>query len=130
MEGVTPIELWGKDHWSTLAYIETRIVDYSGVLDERHLRGGDSVHQDGRRPARYPTRLSGEEMTRPGHDDFDCIGDMIALGLLDTDGMSGADARTMCADLDFDMGDLVETMVGNDHAFSFTPVGTRFGRAS
>jgi len=23
------ISRWGKDHWSTLAYLETRVVDYN-----------------------------------------------------------------------------------------------------
>jgi hypothetical protein len=31
-----PIELWGKDHWTTLAYIETRCVDYDGVPNHDH----------------------------------------------------------------------------------------------
>lgn len=29
---------WGKDHWSLLAYFETRCVDHMGRLDTQHMR--------------------------------------------------------------------------------------------
>ena len=32
------IEQFGKDHWSLLLYIETRIYNYGGVLDLYHMR--------------------------------------------------------------------------------------------
>jgi len=52
-------------------YLETRIVDYGGVVDPRHMRTG----------AKHPTRLAnGEEVA--GHDDEDCIEDFIAAELI------------------------------------------------
>lgn len=75
-----PFERWGKDHWSTFAYVETRIVDHGGYLDPRHLRGcnGDA--------SMYPTRLRGkfgESIHLFGHTDLDCIADAVAAGLLE-----------------------------------------------
>ena len=67
-----PPERWGKDHRSTLLYIETRCVDYGGVLDRRQLRTDASEH---------PTRLA-DGIDLLGHDDLDCIDDMIEAGLV------------------------------------------------
>lgn len=73
------IKDWGKDHWSTLMYVETRVVDHDGLLDPRHMRG----HREGWE--QYPSRLrSGVELY--GHNDFDCVEDMIAEGLVERDG--------------------------------------------
>ena len=78
-----PVDRWGKDHWSTFGYLETRVVDHKGRLypalgGERgidpHLRGHDW------RGAEYPTRLSDGELW--GHDDIDCIVDAIVAGLV------------------------------------------------
>ena len=85
-----PMDKWGEDHWSTLAYIETRIVDYDGILDNRHMRTNPRLHrelvgitfgeiQDG---SAYPTRLKGSK-TQINHDDWSCLEDMVARGLVD-----------------------------------------------
>lgn len=73
-----PLERWGKDHWSTFAYAETRIVDYDGFLDCRHMRG----HLPGW--DKYATRLNdgGETVELFGHNDYDCISDAFDAGLL------------------------------------------------
>lgn len=81
---------FGADHWSTFAYVETRIVDYKGALNHEHMRCHTDRHPvmmfakgpglgaaDG---SAYPTRLRGEEIR--DHDDYDCIDDLIAAGLL------------------------------------------------
>lgn len=73
MTRTIPMDEWGKDHWSTLAYIETRIVDHKGFIDNRHMRG---------RVAEYPTRLANGAI-EPLHSDYDCAEDMIAEGLLE-----------------------------------------------
>lgn len=75
-----PVLQWGKDHWSTFAYVETRIVDHSGWVDARHLRGcnGDA--------SEYPTRLiglRGEPVDLYGHDDVNCLTDAVAAGFLE-----------------------------------------------
>lgn len=80
---------WGKDHWSTLAYVECVAVDDGGVIDNRRMRTNPRLHrtlvgvtfgemQDG---SRYPTILKDGEMNK--HDDWSCLEDMAAFGLLD-----------------------------------------------
>lgn len=102
-----PIDVWGKDHWSTLAYLETRIVDYRGKISHDHMRCHRGRHPimyaakrrfitsgDG---SAYPTRLwGGREAT--DHDDYDCIDDMIAAGLV-TVTMPPAPAGTLVTGL-------------------------------
>lgn len=74
---IIPMKEWGKDHWSALAYIETRVVDHKGYLDSRQLRS-DGVA--------YPTRLRRTDPVvarqEVGHTDYDCIADFMAAGLL------------------------------------------------
>ena len=83
------MERWGKDHWSTLAYIETRTVDYKGVLENAKLRVAERLHREfkyvtpfgGNTGKDYPTILAGGEKLS-GHDDVSCILDMAQEGLL------------------------------------------------
>ncbi len=84
---------FGHDHWSTFAYVETRTVDHRGTIDHDQMRCNSSRHPvmrsaktgflaasgDG---SRYPTQLAGDEEL-PGHDDYDCLDDLIAAGLLE-----------------------------------------------
>ena len=92
----TPISEWGKDHWSTFAYVGTRCVDYKGVLNKEHMRTkrdkhpkleGDSQRMFLSGDDEYVTRLSRyfEDNTHclSDHDDWDCVEDMVALGLLE-----------------------------------------------
>lgn len=79
-----PVEKWGKDHWSTLAYLETRTVDYDGVIDNRHMRCNPRLHREFAHHwsgGNYPTILNGEE-TLDNHDDWSCLEDMVAAGYL------------------------------------------------
>lgn len=70
-----PMVLWGKDHYSTFAYLETRTVDYKGTVDFRHMRGQRGV------VSKYPTRLElGVELA--GHSDWDCLDDIEDAGLI------------------------------------------------
>lgn len=79
------IEQFGRDHWSTFAYLETRIVDHGGIPDRAHMRchvdrhpllvgpaGDGSVH---------PTRLRGAARLAH-HDDWDCCADLERAGLM------------------------------------------------
>jgi hypothetical protein len=100
-----PIELWGKDHFSLLAYVESRCVDHGGRLDFDHLRANPATHPHhiGPNVARgmrgglmkwephYGTRLNGfwkpdgsTDPTKqlPDHDDWDCWEDLEAAGLI------------------------------------------------
>lgn len=76
---------WGKDHWSTLAYLETRWVDHTGTINPSHMRCNPARHpehaHEGSRGGLYPTRLKGGS-TIEGHDDWDCVGDFATVGLL------------------------------------------------
>lgn len=105
----TPVQKFGKDHWSLLAYVETRCVDGSagiGALDrnrmrcnqERHpLLGGSLSAAPGWKP-QYSTRLAGffefKDRAIPavaiaagfmldGHDDWDCLDDLEACGFVE-----------------------------------------------
>ena len=83
-----PVEKFGKDHWSVLAYLECCAVDNKGRLDVRRMRCDadrhpglvngllDSVQQ------KYPTILAeGEELI--DHDDWDCVDDLEAAGFVE-----------------------------------------------
>lgn len=83
MPETIPPELFGKDHWSTFAYIETRCVDHDGWIDARHMRG----HMDGWE--RYPTRCRGTNgvtIEIQNHNDYHCADDLVAAGLLESFG--------------------------------------------
>ena len=82
-------EFFGKDHWSTFAYVESRWVDYKGILDTRHMRCDPDRHSDlfvyNALPTvgkKYPTMLS--DGLLPDHDDWDCLDDLQACGLIVT----------------------------------------------
>lgn len=90
-----PMSKWGKDHWSVIAYIETRIVDYKGVPDADHMRTDHDIHPQhvGNRKSlspisltkKYPTRLS-DGSTVDDHDDWTCLEDAEREGLLESHG--------------------------------------------
>lgn len=84
---------FGKDHWSTLAYIETRTVDHKGTIEHDHMRcdtdrhpmlalaGRRALVSTGHLSRKYPTFAKGEQIEN--HDDYDCLDDLRAAGLLD-----------------------------------------------
>lgn len=80
-----PVEAWGKDHWSTLAYLETRCVDHDGKINNKQMRCNSRLHRGFAHSAEgsdYPTRLKdGSRVER--HDDWSCLEDMIAAGIFD-----------------------------------------------
>jgi hypothetical protein len=84
-----PIDDFGADHWSTFGYIETRIVDHGGVPLKHHLRCVIRRHpffaHEGGDASRYPTRLRGDRKLA-NHDDWDCLDDLEAAGLLENRG--------------------------------------------
>jgi hypothetical protein len=84
------VSLWGKDHWSVLAYLETCAVDHGGTIDSRRMRCDPRIHRElfhsmlARFPCagtKYPTRLAGGKLKR-NHDDWSCLEDMVACGML------------------------------------------------
>lgn len=81
-----PPAVWGKDHFSTLAYLETCAVDHSGSVSNARLRCDERLHPAvvDRLPVEardYPTILRGGKL-QAGHDDWSCIEDFVAAGLL------------------------------------------------
>lgn len=86
-----PMARWGKDHWSTFGYIETRIVDHGGAPDRDHMRTdvdrhphlvGRRIERDGLSPTKHPTMLRDNELAND-HDDWDCADDAVVYGLLE-----------------------------------------------
>jgi hypothetical protein len=85
-----PMDRWGKDHWSTLAYFETLVVDHKGMISNARMRCNARLHRNfawmtpfspHTAESEYPTRLKGG-IEQPGHDDWSCLEDMIAAGLV------------------------------------------------
>ena len=88
-------ERWGKDHWSTFAYLGSRNVDYLvKELDWAYFER-DKIRCDHRRhpmllgprqemiqqPGNHPTRLQGGDEVFD-HDDWDCLMDMHVFGFV------------------------------------------------
>ncbi len=118
---VIPFDRWGKDHWSTLAYIETRIADRKGRLNVEHMRCDPRLHRAFTNranidsPGSYPTVLAdGSKLDR--HDDWSCAEDAIALGLLTMD-----DEEAVERGNHYDAPD--EFLPGRSPKFSLTPRG-------
>lgn len=95
-----PVESFGSDHWSLLAYIETVLVEY-GLYDvdlDPHLRTnrrhyrflvtrhhlaphlGEKWRVAGPMRPEHGSRVDGAVL--PNHDDWDCLEDLIAAGFL------------------------------------------------
>jgi len=84
-----PVEMWGKDHWSLLAYIETCCVDQNGHFELTRIRVNPYTHPMlavGKLSARkwasnYNTVLNdGSDI--PNHDDIDCLHDLEDVGMI------------------------------------------------
>ncbi len=98
-----PIETWGKDHWSTLAYVETVMVECAGFqigldprmrTNRRHYRVLSERCRSPKRPGggarsshslavvmrpEHGSRLKDGEVME-GHDDWMCLQDMAEAG--------------------------------------------------
>lgn len=114
------LDTWGKDHWSTYAYVECRIVDNHGKLEPRHMRG----HHEAR-PDAYPTRLK-DGATIANHDDYDCVIDAITLGLLTCDDEEIGTPAAWHRDVHRRLTRLAHN---RDITFWFTPLGQELAGA-
>lgn len=101
-----PPEFWGKDHWTTLAYVESVMTDCGGFqlgadsrmrTNRRNFRvmsefptpkrsGSETFGATGFYPSQSPTRLNNDTDVE-GHDDWNCLEDMAAIGLFDVSGL-------------------------------------------
>lgn len=91
MKTFVPMSKFGKDHWSTFAYIETRIVDHKGEPNKRHMRCNNKRHPQHAHidtGKEYPTILFGGVKLHD-HDDWDCLDDLEQCGLLTQPKMRG-----------------------------------------
>lgn len=84
---IVPKESWGRDHESTLLYVETRCVDHGGKPERAQMRTNRRLHP-GLASADYPNvRVSPPTRLADGsvlvdHDDWSCVDDMAAAGLV------------------------------------------------
>lgn len=89
-----PMKKWGRDHWSTFAYLMSCVTTKRGEIDRRKMRCHRKLHpglaneaswMGGRFPA---TRLRNGREVAPAksHDDWSCLEDIEAAGLLRWDG--------------------------------------------
>lgn len=76
MSNHIPPRLWARDHYSTIAYAFVRA---GQSLNARHMRTDSE---------RYPTRLKGGATPPPGHDDYSCLEDAEAAGVVVNEGSS------------------------------------------
>jgi len=84
-----PMGEFGKDHWSTFAYLETCCVDNGGVVDIQRMRCAANrhpqfAHAGSDNGIRYPTRTKRGEIKN--HDDWDCLDDCELVGLIENTG--------------------------------------------
>jgi len=117
-----PVDRWGKDHWSTLAYIETCCVDKDGVggdgvakVDHRRMRCNPDRHPpvgkilgEDAWDETYGTRLKGyfadkdnPDLRLQAHDDWDCVDDMEAAGMAEVISFVNGFVRLTDKGLDF-----------------------------
>ncbi len=84
-----PVEQFGKDHWSTFGYAANVVGGLNGIPNKDRMRTDRDLHPGlvGTQVAmlesttKYPTRLKGG-IELPNHDDWDCIEDLEAAGLM------------------------------------------------
>lgn len=82
-----PMKKWGRDHWSTFAYLMSCVTTKGGEIDRRKMRchrklhpglTNEASHMGGAFPL---TRLKNGRTVRM-HDDWSCLDDIVAAGLL------------------------------------------------
>jgi hypothetical protein len=81
-----PMEEFGKDHWSTFAYVETLVVEGEQPRRER-MRCDANRHPQfahGEFKDKFPTRTKKGEVKN--HDDWDCLDDCELVGLVENTG--------------------------------------------
>ena len=94
MKNIIPMSKWGRDHWSTFAYIGSIQADRGGRPTLSRMRCHPRIHtsRDDRlrgltvtRDSWSKTRLKdGSEIN--DHDDWSCVDDMEAAGLVEQNG--------------------------------------------
>lgn len=117
----TPVSQFGKDHWSLLAYVETRCVDGKtgvGQLAHTHMRGNPQTHPllaNTPWKPHFGTRLKdffsfehrsdalkaiAAGLMLDGHDDWDCLDDLAAAGYVEILSLANGHVRMTDAGLE------------------------------
>jgi hypothetical protein len=85
-----PIEKWGKDHWSLLAYIETCCVDQNGHFELTRIRVNPGTHPllavgmlSARKWGPVCNTVLNDNTLLYGHDDVDCLDDLEEAGMIE-----------------------------------------------
>jgi hypothetical protein len=83
------VEQFGRDHWSTFAYVTTTVAD-GGHIVRQHMRCNPKrhpllAHIDWAATEEYPTRLK-DGIELRNHDDWDCLDDLEEAGLVENVG--------------------------------------------
>lgn len=129
---VVPPEQWGKDHWSTFAYIAHWCVQYgekgfavSGRRHRRQMRVDSEIHPFlAHLPGHCPPTIL-RAGTRERHDDYSCADDMEAAGLIRWEG-TGANPVFYMTDLGLEVAAALnahKTEGGTFATFHFEPGG-------
>lgn len=80
---------WGIDHWSTFAYAASCVTGRKGLIENARMRTNSRIHREMVHMAPfntmnegggYPTRLKLGIVDN--HDDWSCLEDAVAAGLL------------------------------------------------
>lgn len=85
---VVPLEKWGADHWSTFIYAMSCVTGRGGVIDRRRMRCHPKRHPFLAHLPRdvgssnYPRTRIRDGVLDSNHDDWDCLDDAEAEGLL------------------------------------------------
>ena len=117
------VKQFGKDHWSLLLYIETRIYNYKGVLGVQHMRNKNSP---GWQPE-YGTRLFGywnkdnSLLQLSNHDDYDCLDDLEMAGLIENIGTGLCPVCTITKKGAKMLSQLLLYKQNGGHCSNFTP---------
>lgn len=115
-----PLANFGRDHWSTLAYLETRAVDHRGKIELLPLRCNIERHPHyahrGSSKNLQGSRLRGG-MVVEGHDDWDCIDDLEAAGLLRSEG-TGTNPRYALTPLGWEVAGKLRQHLAATHSYT------------
>jgi hypothetical protein len=126
---------FGNDHWSLLAYVETLCVDSRGngigEIDKRRLSCNPKRHpvhavneaSGVRWKDDYSTRLAEGAKPVLGHDDWDCLDDLEAEGLIEI--MSEANGFVVLSDRGRELASRIRAHKSKGGSFStFRPSET------
>jgi hypothetical protein len=149
-EDPVPLDKFGKDHWSTFAYLESRIVNYQGKINHKHMRCDENRHPIfasagsvkpfsaswGDNNKKYPSLIKGELVdgkwtvgNKENHDDYDCLTDLIREGFLEAVMPSVSDTKAAQYDKQPLITGLVELQMATKAKFKLTEKGHKAANA-